>query len=135
MIVVDASVLVGALADPETDGERARRRLLEASELNAPCHVDLEVLSALARAVRRRLIDSIRATSAVADLGRITLRRYPVSAFVDRAWALRDSVTLYDAAYVALAEVLGAPLVTFDRRLAGAPGLECTIEVLGQVRA
>lgn len=103
--VVDASVLVGALADPETDGERARRRLLEASELNAPCHVDLEVLSALARAVRRRLIDSIRATSAVADLGRITLRRYPVSAFVDRAWALRDSVTLYDAAYVALAEV------------------------------
>ena len=132
MIVVDASVLVGALTDPEPDGERARGRLLEASELGAPCHVDLEVLSALRRALRRRLIDTERASAAVADLARVPLRRYPISAFADRVWALRSSVTPYDAVYVALAEALGTPLVTFDRRLARVPGLACAVEVLGR---
>jgi len=47
-----------------------------------------------------------------------------------RAWGLRDSVGACDAQYVALAELLEAPLVTADRRLARAPGLRCPVDLL-----
>lgn len=130
MIVVDASVLVGALADPAADGDRARGRLLEAVELHAPDHVDLEVVSAMRRALQRRLVDRKRAVSALVDLGRLVLRRYPAAPFVDRIWSLRESLTPYDAAYVALAETLDAPLVTLDAKLASVPGISCEIEVV-----
>ncbi len=131
MIVVDASVLLPALSDPGRDGEQARRRLLEEPELHAPHHVDLEVVSGLKRGLQRRLIDRVRADEAVINLAALAIRRYPFAAFLERIWSLRDAVSTYDAPYVALAEALDLPLVTFDRRLAAAPGLRCEIEVLG----
>jgi predicted nucleic acid-binding protein len=47
-----------------------------------------------------------------------------------RCWELRDNLSVYDASYVALAEALGASLLTGDQRLAGAAGSRCHVEVL-----
>jgi predicted nucleic acid-binding protein len=124
-------VLLPALTDAGRDGESARRRLLAEPELHAPHHLDLEVVSGLKRGLHRRLLDQERADEAVLDLGSLAIRRYPFTAFLERIWSLRDAVSTYDAPYVALAEALDIPLVTFDRRLAAARGLRCAIEVVG----
>src|SRR6266540_2647815 len=63
-------------------------------------------------------------------LGLLPMRRYPHAPFGSRIWELRDNLTVYDAVYVALAEALGARLLTSDARLARAPGARCEIEVL-----
>lgn len=130
MIVVDASVLVNAVADDAPEGDMARARLLAAAGLHAPHLVDLEVLSVLRRAVAARKLDARRAKLAIDDLVDLRLTRYPHVPFVRRIWELRENLTPYDAAYVALAEELDCPLVTADARLAQAPGLPCEVEVL-----
>ncbi len=71
-----------------------------------------------------------RADQAVDDLAGLPIERYPHLALLPRVWELRHNLTPYDAAYVALAEALGAVLVTADARLAEAPGLRCAIELL-----
>ena len=129
MIVVDASVLAVALGDDGDDGRRARQRLA-GCELAAPEVVDLEVASVWRRHVAARLMPAPRAAEALADLADLPLQRASHRPLLARIWQLRNNVTTYDAAYVALAEVLDAVLVTGDGRLAGAPGLRCVIEVL-----
>lgn len=131
MIVVDASVLVTALADDAADGRAARRRLTEAGDLHVPHVVDLEVVSALRDGVRRGVLIPQRADQARADLAALRVTRYPHTGLLDRIWELRENVTAYDAAYVALAEALSTTLVTADARLASAPGPRCRIERLG----
>lgn len=71
-----------------------------------------------------------RADQAVADLADLGIQRYPHGALMPRIWELRHNLTPYDAAYVALAEALDAPLLTADARLANAPGLRCAVEVM-----
>jgi len=73
-----------------------------------------------------------RADLALGDLVDLPLIRHPHLPFVRRVWELRDEVTPYDAAYIALAETLGIPFVTADRGLATASGIRCAIEVLGK---
>ena len=63
-------------------------------------------------------------------LADLSLRRYPHDVLLPRMWALRDNLTAYDAVYVALAEALGAPLLTRDRRLANAAGHRARVEVV-----
>jgi len=130
VIVVDASVVASALGDDGSDGERARRRLAE-ERLFAPELIDLEVASAWRRAARAGRLGSKRARQALTDLAALPLDRAPHQPLMSRIWELRDNLTPYDAAYVALAEALQAPLVTADQRLARAPGVGCEIEVLG----
>ena len=60
----------------------------------------------------------------------LPIRRLPHAPLLPRIWALRDNLTAYDAAYVALAEAIGAPLLTADRKLARAPGIDCEVELL-----
>jgi predicted nucleic acid-binding protein len=67
----------------------------------------------------------------VLDLRALPIERVPHTALLERAWALRHNLTPYDAAYVALAEALGAPLLTADRRLARASGPRCAVELAG----
>lgn len=61
----------------------------------------------------------------------LPLTRYPHAPFVGRAWALRENITAYDAAYVALAEALDAPLLTTDGRLARSTGHNARMEFVG----
>lgn len=129
MIVVDASVLVVALADDGPSGDVARARLRPES-LAAPELIDLEVASVLRRQLAKGRVDARRAELALRDLLAIPIDRAPHAPLLGRCWQLRDSVTVYDAVYVALAEALGVPLVTADARLARAAGPRCVIEVL-----
>jgi predicted nucleic acid-binding protein len=129
VIVVDASVVVVALADDARDGDLARARL-RGERLCAPELLDLEVDSVLRRQVLRGEIDARRAGLALNDLAVLPLERAPHRPLISRCWQLRENVTTYDAAYVALAEALGVTLLTGDRRLAGATGPECHIELL-----
>jgi predicted nucleic acid-binding protein len=129
VIVVDASVLAVALGDDKTDGERARERLA-GETLAAPELIDLEVVSVWRRHVAAKLMPARRAASALSDLADLPLRRAPHQPFVQRIWELRHVVTPYDAAYVALAEVLDAVLVTADARLSRASGVNCEVEVI-----
>ena len=129
MIVVDASVLATSLGDDGHDGDQARARL-RGERLTAPELVDLEVVSVWRRQVRAGALDIRRAALALADLGALPLRRAPHRPLLARCWELRDNLTIYDAAYVALAEALGVLLLTGDARLARATGPACTIEIL-----
>lgn len=129
VLVIDASVLVVALTDDGEDGGRARDRL-RGELLSAPELVDLEVLSVLRRLVRSGSITIRRAELALADLEELPLQRASHRPLTDRCWELRHHLIPYDAAYVALAELLGATLLTGDRRLAAASELRCTVEVL-----
>jgi predicted nucleic acid-binding protein len=130
VLVVDASALVVALADDGPDGDLVRGRL-RGESLAAPELVDLEVLSVLRTQLRVRAMDARRAGLALTDLADLPLRRAPHLPLLPRCWELRDNLTVYDGAYVALAEALDVPLVTADTRLARAPGTTCQIEVLG----
>ena len=133
MLVVDASVLAVALADDGPDGDHARARL-RGEVLGAPELVDLEVASVLRRQNLAGAIDVRRAGLALADLAALPLQRAPHLPLLPRCWELRENLTVYDAAYIALAEALEATLITGDRRLARANGPRCDIEVLRTLR-
>lgn len=129
VIVVDASVLVTALTDDGDDGDQARIRL-GGQALAAPQIVDLEVASVLRRFTRAGQIPERRAVLALADLVDLPLERAPHLPLLSRCWQLKGNLTVYDAAYIALAEALDVAFVTSDARLAGAPGIHCTVELL-----
>ena len=132
MIVVDASVLAPALADDSDEGDHFRQRL-RGQRLAAPELIDLEVQSVLRSGVRRGLLDERRARLAWSDLVDAPLHRAPHPPLLHRTWELRDNLTTYDAAYIALAEILGTTLFTTDRKLANAPGIRCEIELIQQL--
>lgn len=129
MLVVDASVLAPVLVDDGRDGDIARERLA-GEQLSAPELIDLEVLSMLRSQLAAGAIDARRAGLAVLDLEELPLHRASHRPLLSRCWELRENLTPYDAAYVALAEALDVVLVTADGRLAGAPGVTCTVEVV-----
>jgi predicted nucleic acid-binding protein len=124
MTVVDASVVAAALADAGTTGRWALDQLA-AGRLSAPHLLPVEVTSVLRRAEAARSLSAEAAALAYADLDAVPVELAPFAPFASRVWALRNTVAPYDAWYVALAEALGAPLVTLDRRLASAPGPTC----------
>ncbi|MGB6772160.1 MAG: type II toxin-antitoxin system VapC family toxin [Candidatus Dormiibacterota bacterium] len=129
MIVLDASVLAAALADDGPGGDRARARL-RGERLTAPEIIDLEVLSVLRRRSASGHLDGRRCQLALTDLLELPLRRAAHRPLLPRCWELRHNLTVYDAAYVALAEALGVPLLTADRRLARAAAVRCQVEAL-----
>jgi len=128
-LVVDASVLVAALAGEAGLGDAARARLA-GRRLHLPHLADLEAVSALRDGVRRGSFEAADALTVIEGLQRFPAARYPHVPFLERAWSLRHNLTVYDASYVALAESLDAPLVTLDAAMASAPGPQCDIEVL-----
>jgi len=131
VIVLDASVLANVVGDDGADGRLARRELRAAGNLAAPDLVDVETVAVLRKRWLAGSISDERFATAVSDLGDIDLDRYPVLRFMRRTWELRANVTPYNAAYIALAEVLNCELWTADQRLAKAPGPACAIRVLG----
>lgn len=129
MIVVDASALIELfLATPVA--ARVGARLFSPGEtLHAPHVIDLEVAHVLRRYAAVGALTPERGAQAIQDLLDLRLERYAHALFVERIWELRHVLTAYDAAYVALAEALGAPLVTRDRALAAARH-RATVELL-----
>lgn len=128
MLVVDASCLYAVVADTP-DGERVRSSLMLDQDLAAPHVVDVEVLGIIRRDRLLGRLDPTAANQAVDDLRDWPGERYGHRPFLARAWALRGRVRSWDAMYVALAEAMGATLLTLDERLARVSGLDCAIEV------
>jgi predicted nucleic acid-binding protein len=122
--VVDAGVVVTALTDPGMAGDVAANLLAEQFDAIAPQLLDLEVLSVLRRAERA---DVPVPSNIVELLQQLPVTRLGHEVLQRRIWELRHNVTPYDAAYVALAELSDAPLITTDIRLARAPGLRCPV--------
>ena len=129
MIVVDASAVVEFLLNPPAWAAFALRLARDGETLHAPHLLDLEVAQVLRRHVRARHLNPRRGREALDDLADFPLTRYPHYPFLLRVWELKDNLTAYDAAYVALAEALDAPLVTRDATLARAHGHGAQIEV------
>ena len=130
MIVIDASVLANVIGDDGADGKRARAELRTAQDLAAPDLVDVETVAVLRKRWLAEAITQRRFASAIGDLENIAIDRYPTLQLMRRAYELRSTVTSYDAAYVALAELLGCELLTGDARLAKAPGPKCPVRLL-----
>lgn len=130
LAVVDASVLVVFYASDDTRRPGVVARLSGTETLCAPTHLDVEVASALRGMARTSAAIESAAPAAMRHLAGLPLRRMPIGPLLTRMWELRDNLTSYDAAYVALAERLGASLVTCDQRLAGSWGPRCPIECL-----
>lgn len=122
--------MANALADDGADGRTARSRLTTGDDLVAPDLVDVETVAVLRKRWIAGDVSRNRFSAAIDDLEDLDLVRYPALPLMRRAFDLRDNVTAYDAVYVALAERLGCPLVTADQRLAAAPGITCSVEVL-----
>lgn len=131
MVVLDASVVVSLLVNDEPRAGRIRARLKGEESFHAPHLLDVEVLSALRQLAHRQEITASQANLALTLLPQVRLTLYPHLAFRERIWALRYAMTAYDAAYVALAEALNAPLLTLDGKLAKAPGHYARVEHLG----
>lgn len=129
MIVLDASAAVDWLLQTPA-GRQIEKRIYSGNEsLHAPHLLDLEVGQVLRRLVRDAVIPARRGEEAIQDLLALRVTRYPHFVFLSRIWQLRHNLSAYDAAYVVLAEELGATLVTRDARLASASGRAMAVEV------
>jgi len=128
MLVTDTSAVVVALTGhpPAID---LTRRLGGDDDLSAPHLLDVELLHALRRLVLGGQLSEDRAADARSDFAALAITRYEHTLVADRVWELRHGLTAYDATFVALAELLEAPLVTCDARLARAPGHRATVEL------
>jgi predicted nucleic acid-binding protein len=130
MIVVDASAILEVLLRTP-DAHAVEKRLFDPDEtLHAPHLLDVEVAQVVRRYAANGEIDGQRGSALLDDLAVIPVHRYPHDVLLPRVWELRNNLTAYDAVYVALAEALGAPLLTRDRRLAGAAGHRATVELV-----
>jgi predicted nucleic acid-binding protein len=125
-IVCDASALTALLIDGGPDGQWAAEAC-RGAELAAPSLIDFETANILRRHELAGLISPDQAAQAHMDLLDLGIERWPYDLLAGRAWRLRQNLSIYDASYVALAELLGATLVTLDRRLGRAPGSRCVI--------
>lgn len=125
--VADASVLVAALTDSGEEGRWAEAALASGELLAGPELVLVEATNALRRMEITGIISPRKSTDAHRNLLRLDLALFPFAPFAERVWELRDTISSYDAWYVALAEALACPLLTLDRRLERSPGPRCPI--------
>lgn len=130
MIVVDASALLESLLRTPAAKAVEERLFAPRETLHAPHLLDVEVAQVVRRYAANGEIDGGRGSLLLTDLADFPLRRYPHDFLLPRIWDLRNNLTAYDAAYVALAEALDAPLLTRDRRLAAAGGHRAQIELI-----
>jgi predicted nucleic acid-binding protein len=128
LVVIDSSALVALFTDAGDLGEWVARSIAGAA-LSAPQLVQFECANILRRKERSGEIDASAAALAHADLLALPVKLWPYSLLAERAWQLRKHVTVYDAAYVALAELIAAPLVTLDQRLGRTHGVRCEFQL------
>ena len=129
MIVLDASAAVDWLLQTSA-GQSIEKRIYSRNEtLHAPHLLDLEVTQVFRRLALQGVVSPHRADEAVRDLLDLRITRYPHLVLLTRIWQLRHDFSAYDAAYVVLAEKLGATIVTRDARLASASGHAASVEL------
>jgi predicted nucleic acid-binding protein len=129
MIVLDASAMVDWLLQTPA-GQRIEQRIYTRNETLHSLHLlDVEFTQVLRRLVRERTLIPKRAEEAMEDLMALRITRYAPVLLLSRIWQLRNNMTAYDAAYIALAEELKAPLITRDQKIAAAPGHAAAVEV------
>ena len=128
MIVLDAPAVVELLLRTAAGAPLAERLLTAHLSLHAPHLLDVEVTQVLRRFVAHGEIAPERARQALEDLADLPLERYSHGLLLPRVWELRENLTAYDATYVALAEALGATLLTRDGRIGRAPGHSAHVE-------
>jgi len=130
LIVIDASAVLEVLLRTSAAKSIEDRLFAPDQTAHAPHLIDVEVAQVIRRYVANGEIDAERGREALADLTDLPLWRHPHDFLLPRIWALRNNLTAYDAAYVALAEALDGPLLTRDRRLAAAAGQLAQIELV-----
>lgn len=130
MIVVDASAVLELLLGTDRAERVAARVLAPDERLDAPHLLDIEVAQALRRLAQLNSITVARAGQALDDLAGLVIERHSHRELLPRMWQLRDSLTAYDGAYVALGEALDAPVLTCDAKLGRAHGHRARIEVI-----
>lgn len=130
LTVVDASILAAFYTADDPRRDQIATRLARGDTLFAPAHLDAEVVSALRGMSRSNEILAAVAPSALRHLASFPIRRLALAPLLPRMWEMRDNVTPYDAAYVALAERLEAALLTADSKLAAATGPRCRFELI-----
>jgi predicted nucleic acid-binding protein len=123
VIVIDASASAHYLLATEDRGAWVAERITDDGELHAPHLLDVEVASVVRGLVRGGIITAARGRATLSDLREFDVARYPHLPLLERIWKLRGNLGAYDAAYVALAQVLRAPLLTTDERIARTPRL------------
>lgn len=126
VVVVDASALVALLLDRGSMGEwvadQLRRQVIAAPHL-----VSFETSNIIRRHLAAKLVTLDAARTANRFLRDLNIELWPYQPVAERAWELRSNLTTYDAAYVALAELLSAPVITLDKRLAAVKRLRCAV--------
>ena len=130
MIVLDASLVVELLLQTPRARPLTEELLLSQADLHVPHLIDVEVLQVLRRLCARNELQEGRALEARQDLVDLPFVRHGHDLLLPRAWELRANLTIYDGVYVALAELLEAPLWTLDQRIATAPGIRTHVEVV-----
>ncbi|MBL0169657.1 MAG: type II toxin-antitoxin system VapC family toxin [Gemmatimonadaceae bacterium] len=129
-MVLDASVVVELVLASQAGTAAMARLVADNALLHAPELLDIEVLHVLRRAALLGQLTPQRAEQAIGVLESLPLTRHPHAPLRRRCWQLRANFSAYDAAYVALAEGLGARLMTRDARIARAPGLGAVVELV-----
>jgi predicted nucleic acid-binding protein len=127
LAVIDASLVVALLIDASNEKIAAAGAY---ESLNAPTHLDIECLSALRGNYLGGRIPASELATAAMLVEKMPITRHPLAALAPRIVALSVNATVYDAAYIALAEALDAELLTTDARLAAVPGIACPVRVL-----
>lgn len=123
--MVDASAALSALLN-----SGHARSALATEQVHVPHLIDSEIASGMRRQVLNRVVSADEGWTALDTWRRLGLTRHPVSGLLDRIWQLRDTMSAYDASYIALAETLGCAVLTADARLSRAPGSRCPVTVV-----
>lgn len=131
LAVIDASVLAAFYATDDPRRQQTATRLAAGHTMFAPAHLDAEVISALRGMALGNPTLAKAVPRALRHLAGFPIRRMPIAPLLERMWELRDNITPYDAAYVALAEQLDGTVITCDAKLAGATGSRCTFDLIG----
>jgi predicted nucleic acid-binding protein len=130
MLVVDASVLLEFLLETPLGRRSAERLLDRREEFHSPHLLDVEFVQVLRKLTRRGKLEASGAQQMLEVLQSLPLTRHSHIEYLRRIWELRESISAYDAAYVALAEGLDAPLLTCDARLSRSHGHRADIVLL-----
>ncbi|MFJ4439768.1 type II toxin-antitoxin system VapC family toxin [Streptomyces sp. NPDC088923] len=131
MIVLDNSVLVSLHYEEGPQGKAARERLRGMTEVYAPALIDLEFINVTRSLLRAGKVTEHMADRAMRKLPSFPIRRVKHEGLLLRVWELRHNYSPYDASYIALAEQLGATLLTGDARLQRGTGKRCAVELIG----